>query len=196
MSQFCIVELAQTSIYFESFPRKSSRHVLSACDLTHTPCATPPPAVQRVLLRAEGDAWSCPACLPGCLLRCGGSGAGTAAHRPPASSHRYSWMASPGVGLHLIRKRGVVRSAVVERRNLLTVCRWEFLTLISLCTTGRMKQRLQLDFWRQIYLVIISRRKHFSQATALKGAALQPSHPGIKLLNIRLHRCRHESHSV
>lgn len=32
-------------------------------------------------------------------------------------------MASPGMGTHPIRKRGPGRSAAVERRNLLTVCR-------------------------------------------------------------------------
>ncbi|KAG7242240.1 hypothetical protein INR49_024286 [Caranx melampygus] len=40
-------------------------------------------------------------------------------------------MASLGVGLHLIRKRGVVRSTVVERRNLLTVCRFSVKTLLD-----------------------------------------------------------------
>lgn len=33
-------------------------------------------------------------------------------------------MASLGVGMHLIRRRAAGRSAAVERRNLLTVCRW------------------------------------------------------------------------
>lgn len=32
-------------------------------------------------------------------------------------------MASPGMGAHPIRKRGPGRSAAVERRNLVTVCR-------------------------------------------------------------------------
>uniref|UniRef100_A0A3B4T8D5 RUN domain-containing protein 3B n=1 Tax=Seriola dumerili TaxID=41447 RepID=A0A3B4T8D5_SERDU len=40
-------------------------------------------------------------------------------------------MASLGVGLHLIRKRGAVRSAAVERRNLLTVCRFSVKTLLD-----------------------------------------------------------------
>ena len=55
-------------------------------------------------------------------------------------------MASLGVGLQLIRKRGAGRSAAVERRNLLTVCRWESLTLFFLLT-GRMKQRLTADLF-------------------------------------------------
>ncbi|XP_070822426.1 RUN domain-containing protein 3B isoform X2 [Chaetodon trifascialis] len=40
-------------------------------------------------------------------------------------------MASLGVGLHLIRKRGAGRSAAVERRNLLTVCRFSVKTLLD-----------------------------------------------------------------
>ncbi|XP_023256538.1 RUN domain-containing protein 3B isoform X3 [Seriola lalandi dorsalis] len=40
-------------------------------------------------------------------------------------------MASLGVGLHLIRKRGAVRSTAVERRNLLTVCRFSVKTLLD-----------------------------------------------------------------
>ncbi|KAM6935290.1 RUN domain-containing protein 3B isoform 1-T1 [Lycodopsis pacificus] len=40
-------------------------------------------------------------------------------------------MASLGVGLHVIRRRGAGRSAVVERRNLLTVCRFSVKTLLD-----------------------------------------------------------------
>ncbi|XP_073340971.1 RUN domain-containing protein 3B isoform X2 [Pagrus major] len=40
-------------------------------------------------------------------------------------------MASLGVGLHLIRKRGAGRSAAVERRNLLTVCRFSVKTMLD-----------------------------------------------------------------
>ncbi|XP_053288702.1 RUN domain-containing protein 3B [Pleuronectes platessa] len=40
-------------------------------------------------------------------------------------------MASLGVGLHLIRRRGAGRSAAVERRNLLTVCRFSVKTLLD-----------------------------------------------------------------
>ncbi|XP_039973761.1 RUN domain-containing protein 3B isoform X2 [Xiphias gladius] len=40
-------------------------------------------------------------------------------------------MASLGVGLHLFRKRGAGRSAAVERRNLLTVCRFSVKTLLD-----------------------------------------------------------------
>ncbi|XP_029360524.1 RUN domain-containing protein 3B isoform X3 [Echeneis naucrates] len=40
-------------------------------------------------------------------------------------------MASLGAGLHLIRKRGAVRSSAVERRNLLTVCRFSVKTLLD-----------------------------------------------------------------
>ncbi|XP_071325328.1 RUN domain-containing protein 3B isoform X2 [Trachinotus anak] len=40
-------------------------------------------------------------------------------------------MASLGVGLHLIRKRLAGRSAAVERRNLLTVCRFSVKTLLD-----------------------------------------------------------------
>ncbi|KAG8010064.1 RUN domain-containing protein 3B [Nibea albiflora] len=40
-------------------------------------------------------------------------------------------MASLGVGLHLVRKRGAGRSTAVERRNLLTVCRFSVKTLLD-----------------------------------------------------------------
>ncbi|XP_044065330.1 RUN domain-containing protein 3B isoform X3 [Siniperca chuatsi] len=40
-------------------------------------------------------------------------------------------MASPCVGMHLIRKRGAGRSTAVERRNLLTVCRFSVKTLLD-----------------------------------------------------------------
>ncbi|KAG7475085.1 hypothetical protein JOB18_023834 [Solea senegalensis] len=40
-------------------------------------------------------------------------------------------MASLSVGLHVIRKRGIGRSAAVERRNLLTVCRFSVKTLLD-----------------------------------------------------------------
>ncbi|XP_074538685.1 RUN domain-containing protein 3B [Halichoeres trimaculatus] len=40
-------------------------------------------------------------------------------------------MASLGVGLHFNRKRGAGRSAAVERRNLLTVCRFSVKTLLD-----------------------------------------------------------------
>ncbi|KAI4810626.1 hypothetical protein KUCAC02_013564 [Chaenocephalus aceratus] len=40
-------------------------------------------------------------------------------------------MASLGVGLHLVRKRGSGRSSAVERRNLLTVCRFSVKTLLD-----------------------------------------------------------------
>ncbi|CAJ1062231.1 RUN domain-containing protein 3B isoform X1 [Xyrichtys novacula] len=40
-------------------------------------------------------------------------------------------MASLGVGLHFNRKRGASRSAAVERRNLLTVCRFSVKTLLD-----------------------------------------------------------------
>ncbi|XP_029694131.1 RUN domain-containing protein 3B isoform X2 [Takifugu rubripes] len=40
-------------------------------------------------------------------------------------------MASPGMGTHPIRKRGPGRSAAVERRNLLTVCRFSVKTLLD-----------------------------------------------------------------
>ncbi|XP_030014391.1 RUN domain-containing protein 3B isoform X3 [Sphaeramia orbicularis] len=40
-------------------------------------------------------------------------------------------MASLGVGMHLIRKRVAGRSAAVERRNLLTVCRFSVKTLLD-----------------------------------------------------------------
>lgn len=85
---------------------------------------------------------------------CRGSGAGTERTASGRSLGLGSGMASLGVGLHLIRKRGAGRSAAVERRNLLTVCRWESLTLISPLMTGRMKQRLGL--WRQICWVRLS----------------------------------------
>lgn len=42
-----------------------------------------------------------------------------------ARTGEHARMASPGMGAHPIRKRGAGRSAAVERRNLLTVCRWE-----------------------------------------------------------------------
>lgn len=49
-------------------------------------------------------------------------------------------MASLAAGLHLSRRRGAGRGAAVERRNLLTVCRWE--TLLEVCLlAGRMSQR-------------------------------------------------------
>lgn len=34
-------------------------------------------------------------------------------------------MASLGLGVHLIRRRAASRNVAVERRNLLTVCRWD-----------------------------------------------------------------------
>lgn len=40
-------------------------------------------------------------------------------------------MASLGVGLHHVRKRGAGRSAAVERKNLLTVCRFSVKTLLD-----------------------------------------------------------------
>ncbi|KAL6109219.1 rundc3b [Pungitius sinensis] len=40
-------------------------------------------------------------------------------------------MASLGAGLHVVRRRGAGRSAVVERRNLLTVCRFSVKTLLD-----------------------------------------------------------------
>ncbi|XP_035481920.2 RUN domain-containing protein 3B isoform X3 [Scophthalmus maximus] len=40
-------------------------------------------------------------------------------------------MASLGVGLHLVRRRAAGRSAAVERRNLLTVCRFSVKTLLD-----------------------------------------------------------------
>uniref|UniRef100_A0A3Q1BVE6 RUN domain-containing protein 3B n=1 Tax=Amphiprion ocellaris TaxID=80972 RepID=A0A3Q1BVE6_AMPOC len=40
-------------------------------------------------------------------------------------------MASLGAGLHLIRRRGAGRSSAVERRNLLTVCRFSVKTLLD-----------------------------------------------------------------
>ncbi|KAJ8004968.1 hypothetical protein DPEC_G00141780 [Dallia pectoralis] len=40
-------------------------------------------------------------------------------------------MASFGLGLHVARKRGAARSGVVERKNLLTVCRFSVKTLIN-----------------------------------------------------------------
>ncbi|XP_029929379.1 RUN domain-containing protein 3B isoform X2 [Myripristis murdjan] len=40
-------------------------------------------------------------------------------------------MASLGIGLHLNRKRGAARNGAVERRNLLTVCRFSVKTLLD-----------------------------------------------------------------
>lgn len=64
---------------------------------------------------------------------------GDCAPPPPAAARtraRGGGMASLGAGLHVTRRRGAGRSAVVERRNLLTVCRWESLTFSLLMPGG------------------------------------------------------------
>ena len=105
----------------------------------HTFCPTPPSAEQPELLRGDGASRSCP----------GAEGGAAERGLRPSSGRRLGHkpgMASLGAGLHLIRRRAASRSAAVERRNLLTVCRWEFLSLFCVYVTGRMKRRLQLNF--------------------------------------------------
>ncbi|KAA8591605.1 hypothetical protein FQN60_016979, partial [Etheostoma spectabile] len=75
---------------------------------------------RSVLLRCDGDSYS------------GAEGAERGLRTTSARSLRHGpGMASLGVGLHLIRKRGAGRSAAVERRNLLTVCRFSVKTLLD-----------------------------------------------------------------
>lgn len=98
----------------------------------HRFCQTPPSIERRVILRGDGASRSCPGAE-------GAAEQGGTAHRlRPQARTQAAGMASVGAGVHLICRRAASRSSAVERRNLLTVCRWEFLTLISVCVTGWM----------------------------------------------------------
>lgn len=107
------MRISDINFYFEG-----PKHVKSSCltwprfftDPSCSRAPTAPPGWRRLLV------------LPWCR-------AGTAHRLRPG-------MASLGAGLHLIRKRGASRGTAVERRNLLTVCRWESHTLMSLYWQG------------------------------------------------------------
>lgn len=62
-------------------------------------------------------------------------------------------MASLGAGLHHVRKRGAGRSAVVERKNLLTVCRWGFLSALM---TGEDEAASAAEFMTADLLILMS----------------------------------------
>lgn len=109
--------VCRASSHFESSNRKP-RH---AAPWHSSALSEPPPSAERrLLLRGDGDGRSCPA-AEGAERSRGGT-----THRfwPQPSDTGRGGMASLGVGLHLVRRRGAGRSAAVERRNLLTVCRW------------------------------------------------------------------------
>ena len=84
--------------------------------------------------------------------RCSAGARGAERVRTPAG------MASLGIGQHLLRRRGAGRSSAVERRNLLTVCRWEFLTLFILCLGGKNSEASSVcDFLTSFFIL----RKYF-----------------------------------